>query len=101
MNKAPLEHIEGKIINFLLDVKAPSPASQIAVHIQETIENTLPAIQRLVKSQTIKSVQDFTFLDFTGETVAYTMADPTPTTLPFVPPSRPTPPARPGSRPNR
>jgi hypothetical protein len=96
MKAAPREHIEAKIINLLHDAKAPSHASQIAIQIQETREATLQAIQRLVKSSTIRSLQDFTFLKSTGETVAYALADRSPTTVSFppsVPPSRMTPPA--------
>jgi hypothetical protein len=96
MKAAPIEHIEAKIINLLHDAKAPSHASQIAIHIQETREATLQAIQRLVKSSTIRSLQDFTFLKSTGETVAYALANPSPTTVSFppsVPSSRMTPPA--------
>ena len=99
MKAAPIEHIEAKIINLLHDAKAPSHASQIAIHIQETREATLQAIQRLVKSSTIRSLQDFTFLKSTGETVAYTLADisPPPSTFPpSVPPPRLTPPSPPG-----
>ncbi len=70
------EHIEAKIINWLRDLNAPDTASQIAVHIQETGEDTLRAIQRLVKDGTIKGKQDFTRFDSTGEIVAYTLADP-------------------------
>jgi hypothetical protein len=89
MKTALLEHIEAKIINFLRDTKAPNPASQIAVRIQETREDTLLAVQRLVKNRTIKGMQDFTFFNSTGETVAYTLADtsPPPASLPpSVPP---------------
>ena len=96
MKAAPIEHIEAKIINLLHDAKAPSHASQIAIHIQETREATLQAIQRLVKSSTIRSLQDFTFLKSTGETVAYTLIGPSTTPVPFpsaVPPARLTPPA--------
>ena len=99
MKTALLEHIEAKIINFLRDTKAPNPASQIAVRIQETREDTLLAVQRLVKNRTIKGMQDFTFFNSTGETVAYTLADisPPPSTFPpSVPPPRLTPPSPPG-----
>ena len=87
MKTAPREHIEAKIINCLRDLNAPGTASQIAVQIQETREDTLSAIQRLVKDHTIKGQQDLTLFDSTGETVAYTLADPLlqPT---LVPPSR-------------
>jgi hypothetical protein len=91
MKAAPLEHIEAKIINLLHDTQAPNHASQIAVHIQETREDTLQAIQRLVKSSTIRSIQDFTFLNSTGETIAYTLANPSVPAAPFaasVPPPR-------------
>jgi len=91
METAPLEHIEAKIINFLRDANVPNPASQIAVHIQETRQDTLLAIQRLVKHQIIKGIQDLSFFNATGETVAYTLTDtgPMPPTLPPpVPPSR-------------
>ena len=94
MKAASLEHVEAKIINFLRDVEAPSPASQIAIHVQETREDTLLAIQKLVKSQTIKAIQDFAFFDATGEIVAYALADPSLVpmpSVPFVPPSRLTP----------
>jgi len=83
MKAALLEHIEAKIINMLHDAQAPTHASQIALHIQETREDTLQAIQRLVKSNTIRSVQDFAFLKSTGETVAYTLADSSSPPLPF------------------
>ena len=85
MKAALLEHIEAKIINLLHDTQAPTHASQMAFHIQETREDTLRAIQRLVKSSTIRSMQDFTFLKSTGETVAYTLADPSPAPAPFPP----------------
>ncbi len=76
MKAAPREHIEAKIINCLRDLKAPGTASQIAVHIQETRDDTLRAIHRLVKDRTIKGKQDFTLFNSTGEVVAYTLADP-------------------------
>jgi hypothetical protein len=76
MKAALREHIEAKIINCLRDLNAPGNASQIAVHIQETREDTLQAIQRLVKDRTIKGQQDFALFNSTGETVAYTLADP-------------------------
>jgi len=87
MKAAVREHIEAKIINCLRDLNTPGTASQIAVQIQETREDTLSAIQRLVKDHTIKGQQDLTLFDSTGETVAYTLADPLlqPT---LVPPSR-------------
>ena len=100
MKTALLEHIEAKIINFLLDTKAPSHASQIALHIYETREDTLQAIQKLVKSSTIKGIQDFTFFTSTGETMAYTLASTSQVPTPFapaVPPSRLTSPFRRGS----
>jgi hypothetical protein len=96
MKVAPLEHVEAKIINLLRDTKAPNHASQIALHIHEKREDTLQAIQRLVKSSTVKGIQDFAFLNSTGETIAYTLADTSPPPAPFppsVPPSRLTPPA--------
>jgi|SRR5208282_12428 ribosomal protein S28E/S33 len=91
MKAAPREHIEAKIINCLRDLKAPGNASQIAVHIQETREDTLRVIQRLVKDRTIKGNQDLALFNTTGETVAYTLADPLlqPTLIPpAVPPSQ-------------
>jgi len=78
MKVALLEHTEAKIINFLRDAKAPNHASQIALHIHETREETLQAIQRLVKSSTLKGIQDFAFLNSTGETIAYILANPSP-----------------------
>jgi hypothetical protein len=90
MKTALLEHIEAKIINFLHDTRAPNHASQIAVRIQESREDTLQAIQRLVKNRTIKSVQDFTLLNSTGEILAYTLADTSSPPTPF-PPSAPPP----------
>jgi hypothetical protein len=99
MKTALREHIEAKIINLLFDTKAPNRASEIALHIQETREDTLQAIQRLVRSSTIKSIQDFTFFNSTGEIVAYTLADTSPPTAPFppsAPPPRLTPQAPPG-----
>ena len=91
MKTALLEHIEAKIINFLFDTKAPNHASQIALHIYETREDTLQAIQKLVKSSTIKGIQDFTFFTSTGETVAYTLADTSPMPMPFAPSVPPAP----------
>lgn len=99
MKTALREHIEAKIINWLHDTKAPNRASEIALHIHETREDTLQAIQRLVRSNTIKSIQDFTLFSSTGETVAYTLADisPPPSTFPpSIPPPRLTPPSPPG-----
>ena len=99
MKTALREHIEAKIINWLHDKKAPNRASEIALHIHETREDTLQAIQRLVRSNTIKSIQDFTLFSSTGETVAYTLADisPPPSTFPpSIPPPRLTPPSPPG-----
>lgn len=75
MNLVLLEHIEAKVINLLHDAKEPVHASQIAGHIQERREDTLHAIQRLVKNNTIKGVQDFAFFNTTGETMAYTLVD--------------------------
>jgi len=96
MNVSLLEHIEAKIINFLHDTKTPHHASQIAVHIREKREDTLQAIQKLVKNRTIKGVQDLALFGSTGETMAYTLVNvapgPTPS-MPAVPPSRLTPPA--------
>ena len=86
MKAAPLEHIEAKVINFLRDEKAPNPASQIAIHIQETREDTLLAIQKLVKKITIKGTQDLSFFNSTGETVAYSLAGQTLMPTPVVPP---------------
>ena len=94
MKNPSFEHIEAKIINFLHDTKAPTHASQIAVHIRETREHTLQAIQRLVKNRAIRGVQDFTLLHSTGEIMAYVHAnavlEPTPV-MPSVPPPRHTP----------
>ena len=102
MKQALLEHIEAKVINFLHDVKGPVHASQIASHIQERREDTLHAIQKLVKNNTLKSVQNFTFFNTTGEIMAYTLADTTPTPVaPSVPPPPLTPPPPPGSAPGR
>ena len=96
MKQALLEHIEAKVINFLRDAKAPVHASQIAVRIQERREDTLHALQRLVKNRTIKGVQDLAFFNSTGEIMAYILADtalqPTP-----VDPSIPIPPPQPAS----
>lgn len=78
-------------MNCLRDLNAPGNASQIAAQIQETQEDTLRVIQRLVKDHTIKGQQDFTLFNSTGETVAYTLADPLlqPALMPGpVPPSR-------------
>jgi hypothetical protein len=100
MKKALLEHIEAKVINFLHDVKEPAQASQIAVHIQERREDTHHAIQRLVKNNTLKSVQDFTYFNTTGEIMAYTLADTAPPPAPVassVPPPPLTPSPPPGS----
>ena len=97
MKTAPSEHIKAKIINCLRDMKAPGHASEIAVHIQETREDTLQAIQQLVKDRTIKGKQDFTLFNSTGETVAYILADPLlqPVLIPSsVPPSPLTPHSR-------
>jgi predicted transcriptional regulator len=96
MKEAPREHIEAKIINFLRDLDAPSHASQIAVQIQETREDTLRAIQRLVKDRTIKGKQDFSLFSSTGEIVAYTLADPLlqPALMPGAIPPPSTPPTR-------
>ncbi len=96
MKEAPREHIEAKIINFLRDLKIPGHASQIAVYIQETREDTLQAIQRLVRDGTIKGKQDFSLFNSTGEIVAYTLADSMlqPTLLPGAPPAPSTPPVR-------
>lgn len=85
MKQASLEHIEAKVMNFLHDTKSPSHASQIAVQIQEKREDTLYAIQRLVKNQTIKNVQDFSLLDSTGETTAYTLVDGVLQAMPVAP----------------
>jgi hypothetical protein len=91
MKESLLEHIEAKVINFLHDMQAPHHASQIAVHIHETRGDTLQAIQRLLKNQIIKGVQDFTLLNSTGETMAYTLAGtpPGPATIMPPVPSRP------------
>jgi hypothetical protein len=90
MKVALLEHTEAKIINFLRDAKAPNHASQIALHIHETREETLQAIQRLVKSSTVKGIQDFAFLNSTGETIAYILPNTSPPPASFPPsvPSR-------------
>lgn len=97
-----LEHIEAKVINFLHDAKGPAHASQIAVHIQERRQDTLHAIQRLVKNNTLKGVHDFAFFNSTGEIMAYTLADTAPQPTPVapsipIPPSQPTPPSPRGS----
>jgi hypothetical protein len=98
MKQALLEHIEAKVINFLRDSKAPVHVSQVAVRIQEKREDTLQAIQRLVRNQTLKGVQDLAFFNSTGETTAYVLADAA--LLPMtvdpslpIPPPQPTPPA--------
>jgi len=91
MKTALLEHIEAKIINFLFDTKAPNHASQIALHIYETREDTLQAIQKLVKSSTIKGIQDFTFFTSTGETMAYILANTSQVPTPFAPSVPPSP----------
>lgn len=94
MNQALLEHMEAKVINFLRDVKAPAHASRIAVHIQEKREDTLQAVQRLVKNRTLKGVQDLALFNSTGETTAYVLADAA--LLPMaVDPSIPIPPTHP------
>lgn len=102
MKTIPFEHIEAKIINFLRDTKVPSHASQIATNILETRQDTLQAIQRLVRNRTIKGIQDFTLFSSTGETVAYTLAGvpagPAPT-APAIPPSGVTPQLRRGPSP--
>ena len=102
MKPALLEHIEAKVINSLRDMKVPMHASRIAVHIQERREDTLQAIQRLVRNRTIKGIQDLTLLNSTGETMAYTLADPTLQSTPIapaipIPPSPPTSPSQRGS----
>ena len=89
MKAALLEHIEAKIINYLLDVKPPIPASQIAKRIQETREDTLLAIHRLVKGRTIKGVQDVSQFNSTGETMAYVLIAPFPMPAPVQPPAPP------------
>jgi predicted transcriptional regulator len=81
MKTAPREHIEAKVINYLHDSKAPGHASEIAVHIQETRENTIQVIQRLVKDGTIIGKQDLTLFNVTGETTAYTLAAMLPPTV--------------------
>lgn len=94
MNQALLEHIEAKVINFLRDSKAPVHVSQIAVHIQEKREDALQAVQRLVKNQTLKGVQNLACFNSTGETTAYVLADAA--LLPMaVDPSLPIPPPQP------
>lgn len=85
MKQASLEHIEAKVMNFLHDTKSPRHASQIAVHIQEKREDTLYAIQQLVKNQTIKNVQDFSLFDATGETTAYRLVDGVLQAMPVAP----------------
>ena len=94
MKEAPREHIEAKIINFLRDLKTPGHASQIAVYIQESREDTLRAIQRLVRDGTIKGKQDLSLFNSTGEIVAYTLADQSALIPGSVPPPPSTPPAR-------
>lgn len=94
MNQSLREHVEAKIINFLHDTKSPHHASRIAVHIREKREDTLHAIQKLVKNGTIKGVQDLALLGSTGETMAYTLVNvaPGPTlVMPSIPPARLTP----------
>jgi hypothetical protein len=94
MKQALLEHIEAKVINFLRDSKAPVHVSQIAVQIQEKREDTLQAVQRLVRNRTLKGVQDLACFNSTGETTAYVLADAT--LLPMaVDPSIPVPPPQP------
>jgi hypothetical protein len=104
MKTIPFEHIEAKIINFLRDTKAPSHASQIAIHILETRQDTLQGIQRLVRNSTIKGIQDFTLFSSTGETVAYTLAGAPPEPPPIapaIPPSEMTGQLRRGPAPGR
>ena len=100
MKQALLEHIEAKVINSLRDTKAPMHASRIAVQIQERREDALQAIQRLVRNRTLKSIQDLTLLNSTGETMAYTLADPMlqPTPIAPVIPIPPSPPTSPSQR---
>jgi hypothetical protein len=102
MNQSLLEHVEAKIINFLHDTKTPHHASRIAVHICEKREDTLQAIQKLVKNRTVKGVQDFALFGSTGETMAYTLVNvapgPTPV-MPSIPPTPSTPRAHYGSTP--
>ena len=73
MSQKPFEEIESKIFDFLSKVRVPNPPSQIAAHIHETREDTLQAIERLIKKGTIKPVEDFTFLKLTGETTSYAL----------------------------
>jgi len=75
MKQALQEHIEAKVINFLRDANAPIHASRIAVQIQERREDTLQAIQRLVKNRTVAATQDLALFNSTGETVAYVLVD--------------------------
>lgn len=97
MKAAAREHIEAKIMNCLRDLNVPGTASQIALQIQETRDDTLRAVQRLVKDGTIKGQQDLALFNTTGETVAYTLADPAlqPPLVPGpVPPTQSAPPLR-------
>ena len=71
MNEAPFEEIELKIIQYLRKVKAPNVPSLIATEIRETREDTLQAIERLVKKGILHSERDFTFFNNTGETKAF------------------------------
>lgn len=92
MKREPREHIEAKIINLLRDTRTPCHASKIADHIQETRQDTLYIIQRLLKEGTIQGKQDLTHFNSTGEIVAYTLggALPEPALIPaLVPPSGP------------
>ncbi|MFZ1071894.1 MAG: hypothetical protein WAO21_00525 [Verrucomicrobiia bacterium] len=98
MKTALLEHIEAKVINYLLDTNAPNLVSRIAFQIQETREDTLQAVQSLVKSGTIKGMQDLTLFTSTGETVAYTLAYALQVPVPFIHPPPVTPHIRRSSR---
>jgi len=75
MSQEPFEDIETKILHFLRDKNAPNAASQIAIHLEENRDDTLDAINRLVKKGLVKSVPDLTFLNSTEEKVAFTLTD--------------------------
>lgn len=101
MKQTLMEHIEAKIMNLLHDLNKPIPASQIAAKIQEKRQDTLQAVQRLVRNNTIKGVQDLTLFNLTGETMAYVLtvgALPPKVTPPIpIPPSAHAPPFQRGS----
>jgi DNA-binding MarR family transcriptional regulator len=74
MSQEPFEDIETKVLDFLRKAGAPNVASQIAIYIHENREDTLQAIERLVKKGLIKHESDFTFLNSTRETIAFSLA---------------------------